>query len=239
VHSSPPLSSATMLSSILALALAVYSASAQDLYGADHNTTSIVGTWSSGTQKVVPGVGFADPAQESFTYPKASGVGFSFSDDGWYELARFRYSANASHPECIIATVIWAHGTYDLLDNGSIILTPIGDGYQQVQSPCTKDSNFMQEYNITEVFTNWRIFTDVTFGPKLHLYQFDGSPVAPLFRLSDQPNMLPKQKLRNTKVEVVTTTSGGLVTTETIVSKRKRHEAEPQRRGWSSFWSVW
>ncbi|KAF7357989.1 hypothetical protein MVEN_00845900 [Mycena venus] len=216
-----------MLSSLFAVALAVFSVSAQDLYGPDHNTTSIVGTWSSGTKQVVPGAGFADPTQETFTYPKNSGVGYSFSDDGWYELARFRYSANGSHPECIIATVS---------------SPPIDDGYQQVQSPCAKaqsnsDSNFIQEYNITELYASWRIFTDVTFGPKLHLYQFDGSPVAPLFRLSDQPNMLPKQKLRNTEVEVVTTTSAGFVTTETILSKRNDKPARRegvQRRGW--FW---
>ncbi|KAJ7057685.1 chaperone for protein-folding within the ER, fungal-domain-containing protein [Mycena amicta] len=164
---------------------------AQD-YSAAHNTTPIVGTWSSGTQRVVPGPGFANPAQETFTYPNTSGVGFSFSDDGWYELARFRYVANGSHPECIVGTIVWAHGNYDLLDNGSIVLTPIGDGYQQVQSPCNKDnSNFLQNYNITELFVSWRIFTDVTFGPKLHLFQWDGSAVAPLFRLSEEPNMLP------------------------------------------------
>ncbi|KAF7334781.1 hypothetical protein MSAN_02364700 [Mycena sanguinolenta] len=228
-----------LLGSLFALLVAGSLASAQD-YTADHNTTSIVGTWSSGTQNVVPGPGFANPAQETFTYPKASGVGYSFSDNGWYELARFRYVGNSSHPECIVGTVVWAHGNYDLLDNGSIILTPIGDGYQQVQSPCNKDNtNFIQDYNVTEMYASWRIFTDVTFGPKLHLFQFDGSPVAPLFRLSDQPNMLPQQKLRNNQVQVVTTTSAGFVTTETIVSKRKEARHEVQRRGWGSLWPVW
>ncbi|KAJ6594672.1 chaperone for protein-folding within the ER, fungal-domain-containing protein [Mycena capillaripes] len=219
-----------MLPSLLALGLAVYSASAQDLYGPGHNTTSIVGTWSSGTQQVVPGVGFANPAQESFNYPKATGVGYSFSDDGWYEIARFRYIANASHPDCIIGTVIWAHGNYALSDDGSIALTPMGDGFQQVQSPCTTNSNFIQNYNETELYKSWRIFTDVTFGPKLHLWDFEGSPVAPLFRLSDQPNMLPKQKLRNNQVQVVTTTTDGFVSTETVLSKRK--ESRHERRGW-------
>ncbi|KAJ7121967.1 chaperone for protein-folding within the ER, fungal-domain-containing protein [Mycena crocata] len=205
-----------MFRPIIALLLAGCTTYAQDPFGADHNSTSIVGTWSSGTQKVVPGVGFANPAQESFTYPNATGVGYSFSDDGWYELARFRYLANGSHPDCIIGTVIWAHGQYELNPNGSIILTPLGDGYQQVQSLCAQNSNFVQNYNETELFTSWRIFPDVTFGPKLHLFQFDGSPVAPLFRLSTEPNMLPKQKLRNNQVQIVTTTSDGLISTETL-----------------------
>ncbi|KAJ7860341.1 chaperone for protein-folding within the ER, fungal-domain-containing protein [Mycena leptocephala] len=207
-----------MFSSVLALALAaaVSSVFAQDLYGPDHNTTSIVGTWSSGTQQVVPGGGFANPSQETFNYPKATGVGYSFSDDGWYEIARFRYVANGSHPECIIGTVIWVHGTYELFDNGSIICTPSAT---------------------TELYTSWRIFTDVTFGPKLHLFQYDGSAVAPLFRLSDQPNMLPKQKLRNNQVQIVTTTSEGLVSTETIVSRKERRKHEgSQRRAWGGFW---
>jgi hypothetical protein len=129
------------------------------------------------------------------------------------------------------------HGTYELFDNGSIICTPLGDGFQQVQSPCTPNSNFIQNYNETELYTSWRIFTDVTFGPKLHLFQYDGSAVAPLFRLSDQPNMLPKQKLRNNQVQIVTTTSEGLVSTETIVSRKERRKHEgSQRRGWGGFW---
>ncbi|KAJ7639438.1 chaperone for protein-folding within the ER, fungal-domain-containing protein [Roridomyces roridus] len=160
---------------------------------------------------------------------------FSSADDGWYEIARFRYGSNASHPECVVSTVVWAHGTYDLLQNGSIVLTPAGDGYQQVQSTCGDNSNFMQNYNITELYQSWRIYTDVTFGPKLHLFQYDGSPVAPLFQLSTEPNMLPKQKLRNLVQQVVTTTSNGLVTTETLVARKaaKRHAPET-RRGW--FW---
>ncbi|KAJ6526918.1 chaperone for protein-folding within the ER, fungal-domain-containing protein [Mycena vulgaris] len=223
---------------LLALVLAVSTVLAQDPFGADHNTTSIVGTWSSGTQHVVPGAGFANPAQESFTYPKATGVGYSFSDDGWYELARYRFVANGSHPDCIIGTVIWAHGTYELLANGSIVLTPLGDGYQQVQSPCTDNSNFVQDYNITELFVAWRIFTDVTFGPKLHLFQYDATPVAPLFRLSPEPNMLPKQKLRNTVAQVVTTTRDGLVSTETHVARREERRAavDLRPRGWR-FWA--
>ncbi|KAJ7123348.1 chaperone for protein-folding within the ER, fungal-domain-containing protein [Mycena filopes] len=216
---------------LTALMLAVSAVSAQDIeFNAAHNTTPIVGTWSSGSQHVVPGAGFANPAQESFTYPNTTGVGYSFSDDGWYEIARYRFASNASEPNCIIGTVVWAHGHYDLLGNGSIVLTPLGDGYQQVQAPCAATSNFMQNYNFTELFVSWQIFTDVTFGPKLHLFQFDGSPVAPLFRLSQQPNMLPKQMLRNVSATVVTTTSNGLVSEQTLTSRKKRSGAAELQR---------
>jgi hypothetical protein len=215
--------------SLTALLLAASSASAQDIeYNAAHNVTPITGTWSSGSRHVVTGPGFANPSQETFTYPNTTGVGYSFSDDGWYEIARYRFASNASEPNCIIGTVLWAHGHYELVGNGSIILTPVGDGYQQVQAPCAATSNFIQNYNFTELFQHWQIFMDAVDGPKLHLFQFDGSPVAPLFQLSAQPNMLPKQVLRNVSQNVVTTTSDGLVSTETLASRKKKRSAAPE-----------
>ncbi|KAJ6448928.1 chaperone for protein-folding within the ER, fungal-domain-containing protein, partial [Mycena sanguinolenta] len=197
-------------------------------YDQAHNVTPITGTWSSGSKHVVTGAGFANPAQESFTYPNTTGVGYSFSDDGWYEIARYRFASNASEPNCIIGTVVWVHGTYDLADNGSIVLTPAGDGYQQVQAPCAATSNFIQNYNFTELMQSWQIFLDPTDGPKLHLFQFDGSPVAPLFQLSAEPNMLPKQVLRNVSGSVVTMTSDGLVTTQTQASRKRKRSAAPE-----------
>jgi hypothetical protein len=89
------------------------------------------------------------------------------------------------------------HGKYQMLQNGSLVLTPFGDGYQQVQDPCAAVSNFIQPYNYTELFTQWRIFSDPVQGFKLHLFGFDGSPVPPQFQVSATPNMLPTQLLRN------------------------------------------
>lgn len=91
----------------------------------------------------------------------------------------------------------WVHGKYDLLGNGSIVMTPFGDGFQQIQDPCGAVSNFIEVYNFTELYQSWRIFMDPIDGAKLHLFQFDGSPVAPQFLLSATPNMLPTQPLRN------------------------------------------
>ena len=76
-------------------------------------------------------------------------------------------------------------------------LIPMGDGYQQIQDPCAAVSNFIEDYNLTEYYTQWRIFMDPTAGPKLHIFQFDGSPLAPQFQLSSTPSMLPTQLLRN------------------------------------------
>lgn len=144
------------------------------------------------------------------------------TDDGFYEIARYRFVSNGSEPTCITGVIGWVHGTYDLLANGSIVMTPFGDGYQQIQDPCAAVSNFVEVYNDTELYQSWRIFQDPVTGYKLHLFQFDGSPVAPQFQVSVTPNMLPTQLLRN-------------VTTTTTLAKRG--ELVARNRG-ERRWSV-
>lgn len=112
-----------------------------------------------------------------------------------------------------------------------MILTPFNDGFQQVQQSCGATSDFVQAYNETELITAWRIYTDATFGYKLHLWTYDGTPLAPQFQISISPEMLPTQNLRNTdpSSNVIMTTSEGYITQTTAVSKRglwKRSKAE-------------
>lgn len=83
-------------------------------------------------------------------------------------------------------------------------MVPFGDGYQQIQDPCAAVSNFIEDFNITETYKQWRIFQDATAGYKLHLFQFDGAPLAPQFQISTTPNMLPTQLLRNVPTAVET-----------------------------------
>ena len=131
--------------------------------------------------------------------------------DGYYEVARYRFTANATQPSCITGVLNWAHGTYDLLSNGSMVFNPFGDGYQLVQDPCAAESAIIENFNYTELYQSWRIFQDTTDGYKLHLFEFDGSPVAPQFQVSAEPNMLPTQVLRNVTVEF--TSQDGFVNT--------------------------
>lgn len=91
----------------------------------------------------------------------------------------------------------WCHGTYDLLSNGSIFLTPFDDGYQQIQDPCAPVSNFVENYNDTELYMSWLIYQDPVRGFTLQLYQFNGVPLPPMWLLTTSPNMLPTQPLRN------------------------------------------
>ncbi|KAI0662131.1 chaperone for protein-folding within the ER, fungal-domain-containing protein [Cubamyces menziesii] len=185
---------------LLTLALAaIPSAFAQTDFTAAHNITPITGTWSSGSKQVITGK-FANPSNLSFNYPPTTGVCYSFTDDGWYEVARYRFNGNGSKPQCITGVLNWHHGQYQLLDNGSIVLIPNGDGYQQIQDPCAAETNFIQNYNDTELYDHWQIVQDQDAGPTLELFNFDGSPVAPLYQIYNPPNMLPTTKLRNVTV---------------------------------------
>jgi len=194
-----------MFISIITLVLASFTGttSAQSqvpiIYDSIHNVTSLAGTWSSGSKNVLTGPGFAYPANMSFVFPPplTTGISYSFTNDGFYEISRYRFSSNGSQPSCITGVLNWVHGTYILNSNGSLSTTPFGDGFQQIQDPCAAVSNFIQSYNLTELYQQWRIFLDPTTGPHLNLYQFDGSALAPMFQISTSPNMLPTQLLRN------------------------------------------
>lgn len=104
--------------------------------------------------------------------------------------------SNGSQPNCIQGTVLFQHGTWQALANGSIVATPIAiDGRLQVEDPCAAQSNIIMQFNTTVLFQSWRIFQDPQRGPKLQLYQFDGSPLSPLYLIANPPNMLPTQLL--------------------------------------------
>jgi len=170
---------------------------------ANAQISSLYGTWSSGSMNVVTGSGFANPANQSFIYPNTTGISYSFAEansagETWYEIARYRFTSNGSQPNCITAVMNWVHGTYALQSNGSIVLTPNGDGYQQIQDPCAAVSDFIENYNDTELIPNfWYAYTDSTLGQAIQLYAFDGTPLAPQYVVSATPNMLPTQQLRN------------------------------------------
>jgi len=187
-------------------------------YDSAHNYTSLLGTWSSGSGAVVTGVGFANPINFTFTYPNTTGISYSFTTDvlsdgsaGYFEEAQYRFTGNGSQPTCIIGVVQWQHGTYQLEPNGSIILNPFAtDGRQQVQDMCAAKSNIIQQFNQTTLFQSWAIYDDPQRGPKLQIFQYNGAPLAPMYQLSQTPNMLPTQVLTGnvTQGQTTATTSG-------------------------------
>ncbi|KAF9517178.1 hypothetical protein BS47DRAFT_1375709 [Hydnum rufescens UP504] len=215
-----------MLSTIFASALLALTASPIPVRSqADiHNVTGLAGTWSSGSGAVQTGAGFANPVNFSFTYPKNTGISWSFTDTGFFEQAEYQFRSNGSEPSCITGVVLFQHGTYQFLDNGSIIATPFApDGRIQVQDPCAAQSNTITQFNTSVLFSSWRIFQDPTRGPKLQLYRFDGAPLTPQFLVALPPNMLPTQvltpnnqsaavaKLRKLTFIVLGTVAGGAI----------------------------
>ncbi|KAH9973928.1 chaperone for protein-folding within the ER, fungal-domain-containing protein, partial [Russula compacta] len=187
-----------LLRSLVFLVSASASAFAQQIvYDVAHNTTPIEGTWSSGSMNVTTGTTYANPNNKTFSYPTNTGQSFTNEATMWFEVLRFRMYSNGSYPNCPTIVLNWSHGTFQLASNGSILFTPVGDGYQQIQDPCAARSDFVEDYNDTELYQSWQIFTDPTDGPKLHMFAFDGSPEPPMRLLSAMPNMYPNQRLTN------------------------------------------
>ena len=108
------------------------------------------------------------------------------------------FQSSATRHKCITGLLNWHHGTYVVDDTvNSITLTPFGDGYQQIQNTCEAITNFIENYNMTEFYREYRMFQDPTDGYKLHLFDEGGAPYAPMFFKSATPNMHPTQSLRN------------------------------------------
>lgn len=75
-------------------------------------------------------------------------------------------------------------------------MTPLGDGYQQIQDPCAAISNFIENYDDTELYHAWVIYEDFR-GYILQLYDAGGAPLPEQGLVTPSPNMLPTQLLRN------------------------------------------
>jgi len=203
---------------ILALVCAAVPAFGQQDSAATLQT--LQGTWSSGPGVVITGPTYANPANKTFGYPKTTGVCYSFTADGFFESFRYRYNSNGTAPQCITGVLVWIHGTVTVETNGSLVLNPLADGYQQIQDPCAAVSNTIEDYSDTELYQGWQMFQDPTLGQQLLLFQFDGSPVAPLRPVANGPNMLPTQLLRNDSAQA--TATAGLTTQNALAMNNGR-----------------
>jgi len=185
---------AALLSTFLSFSTVMGQQQAQQPLAA--NKADLVGTWVSGSQGVITGPGFVNPLNFSFNYPKVPGVSYSFTSDGFFEEAFYKFTVNASQPNCITGVLQWQHGKYTPNFNNTISMTPItSDGRQQVQDTCSPVSNIIQQFNATVFMSGWEIRTDEILGKELLLYGFDGTPVQPLYPYANPPIMLPTETL--------------------------------------------
>ena len=107
------------------------------IVAADPNMKELAGTWTSKLNTVFTGPGFYDPVDELLIQPDLPGISYSFTEDGHYEEALYRVTSNSQNHSCATAVLIYQHGTYEILNNGSLVMTPIAvDGRQLLSDPC-------------------------------------------------------------------------------------------------------
>lgn len=168
------------------------------------NMKELVGTWTSKSNTVFTGPGFYDPVSELLIEPDLPGVSYSFTEDGHYEEALYRVTSNPQNHSCPTATLIYQHGTYEIKSNGSLFMTPIAvDGRQLLSDPCgvdtESDTSLYSRYVQKTWFKKFQVMVDSYNGRrKLQVYQFDGSPMQPLYLAYKPPMMLPTSALNPT-----------------------------------------
>ncbi|SGZ49384.1 CIC11C00000005201 [Sungouiella intermedia] len=166
------------------------------------NMEELEGTWTSKSNTVFTGPGFYDPVDELLIEPALPGISYSFTSDGYYEEALYRITSNPQNHSCAVASITYQHGKYEILNNGSVVLTPIAvDGRQLLSQPCGDFPN--EARYVRYVQPTWFKTYEVMISPyygryMLQIYQFDGSPMQPLYLAYKPPMMLPTYALNPT-----------------------------------------
>ncbi|TVY80345.1 Protein rot1, partial [Lachnellula suecica] len=178
---------------------------------ADTIDAQLVGTWSTKSAKVITGPGFYNPVNDSFIEPSHTGISYSFTADGYYEEAYYRAVSNPTNPKCPEAVMQFQHGTVEMLSNLSLVFTPFSvDGRQLQSAPCTADTATFSRYNQTELMAKWQVYIDpYTKMTRLDLYQFDGTPMNPMFLAYSPPVMLPTVTMNPTATATATAAAKG------------------------------
>ncbi|GEQ69808.1 hypothetical protein JCM33374_g3483 [Metschnikowia sp. JCM 33374] len=175
------------------------------------NMEELEGTWSSKSNTVFTGPGFYDPVDELLVEPALPGISYSFTSDGHYEEALYRITSNPTNHSCAIASITYQHGTYNLLANGSLVLTPIAvDGRQLLSDPCGTNAKHAvyNRYVQPTTFQKYQVSVSQYHGRyMLQIYQFDGSPMQPLYLAYKPPMMLPTYALNPTDAASETSAS--------------------------------
>lgn len=174
------------------------------------NMKELEGTWTSKSNTVFTGPGFYDPVDELLIEPDLPGISYSFTSDGHYEEALYRITSDSVNHSCAIASLLYQHGTYEILSNGSVVLTPIAvDGRQLLSDPCSisgvgdkktngKNSVYTRYVQPT-FFKKFQVQVSSYHGRyQLQIYQFDGSKMQPLYLTYRPPLMLPTYALNPT-----------------------------------------
>jgi len=212
---------------------------------------SLVGTWSTKSGKVLTGPAFYNPSNDSFIEPALTGISYSFTTDGFYEEAYYRAISNPTNPACPQGILQFQHGSVEQNTDGSLSFTPIAvDGRQLLSNPCMPGgASTYSRYNQSESMSKFQVSTDAYYGVKrLDLYQFDGTPVNPMYLAASPPVMLPTQTLNPTSAAASATAKakakrdfvdGFEVPLNKDAKHIKRTTVEGKRSLWLDVGVVW
>ncbi|KAI4229196.1 MAG: hypothetical protein L6R36_001045 [Xanthoria steineri] len=144
--------------------------------------------------------GFYDPVNEKMFEPPLTGFSYSFTDDGFYEVAYYRAGSNPVQPACPKGIIQWQHGKYRKASNGSLVLNPFAvDGRQLMSDPCAYENAVYTRYHQQEIFKHYEVFPNpYDKAQRLNLYGWDGAPMNPMYLAYKPPQMLPTQTLNPT-----------------------------------------
>ncbi|GJN94529.1 hypothetical protein Rhopal_007612-T1 [Rhodotorula paludigena] len=132
--------------------------SSQGVYGLAQGTTPLTRLLVASTLQ-----GFADPMNNNrpFIYPSNTGIAYSFTDDGYFESAQYRFNSNGDE---LISMPRREYAQYQLHNNGSLTMTPAPfaeDGRVQTENPCTPQTAILAQFNEFELWNEWSVTIDV------------------------------------------------------------------------------
>lgn len=201
------------------------------------DTLSLTGTWTTKSNQVFTGPGFYDPVDELLIEPGLPGRSYSFTDDGHYEAALYVVNSNAKDHGCPTAVLQFSHGTFTE-DDGRIELQPIAeDGRQLLSDPCADNGvSTYSRFSGNGSFTKYVLDIDSYSGRyRLKLYDFDGTPLPPLYLAYKPPLMLPTETLNPTSSASATGTSKRSIIKRSLENKRKTN-AVRMEADFSRYW---
>lgn len=189
----------------------------------------IEGTWSTKSLSTLTGPGFYDPINDKLIEPEHTGISYSFTSDGHYEEAYYRAIASPSQPTCPEGILQWQHGKYFVNATGSLFTQPIKvDGRQLLSNPCTGDNALFLRYNQSELFKQFQVSTDKFHNvPMLQMYEWDGTPMNPMYLVYSPPQMLPTSTLNPVVSGTATAAGGSTATSKVKKAKRSLEEEVP------------
>lgn len=149
---------------------------------------------------------FYDPINDEFIEPEHTGISYSFTADGHFEEAFYRALSDPVKPQCPQGLMQWQHGQYFVNATGSLFTLPIKvDGRQLISNPCQGSNALFMRYNTSELFEKYSVSIDEYHNvQRLDLYQWDGTPMNPMYMVYTPPQILPTTTLN----PLVTSTAG-------------------------------